>query len=52
MNSMIKKAEEDSTLPGADTLLNLTDKSSSWSEEEKEKFNEAVLLHGNNWTKV
>ena len=32
VKSMILKAEEDSTLPGANILLNLTAKSSEWSE--------------------
>ena len=52
VRSMIKKAKEDSSLPGADTLLNLTGKDSSWSKEEKVKFNEAILLHGKDWIKV
>ena len=52
VKSMILKAEEDSTVQGAETLLSLSVGSPSWSKEEKETFNEAVLLHGKDWIKV
>ena len=49
---MIKVAKEDSTIQGVDTLLGLSIESPSWSNEEKCKFNEAVLHHGRDWAKV